>query len=78
MWAGEASGLSGKDSKSSRSKIQFSRDWLIRSRWKHFVHFLQRVMRSINVGRKRIDPLVLYKILILQQLLDLSDEEFEF
>ena len=31
-----------------------------------------------NIGRKKIDPLILFKILIIQQLLNLSDEEFEF
>ena len=31
-----------------------------------------------NVGRKRIDPLILFKMLVLQQLFNLSDEEVEF
>ncbi|MCX5943837.1 MAG: transposase [Cyanobacteria bacterium] len=34
--------------------------------------------RKSNAGRKRIDPLVLFKILVLQQLFNLSDEEIEF
>ncbi len=34
--------------------------------------------RKSNAGRKRIDPLILFKMLILQQLFNLSDEEFEF
>jgi IS5 family transposase len=34
--------------------------------------------RKINSGRKRIDPLILFKMLILQQLFNLSDEEVEF
>jgi len=31
-----------------------------------------------NAGRKRIDPLILFKMLVLQQLFNLSDEEVEF
>jgi hypothetical protein len=34
--------------------------------------------RKSNAGRKRIDPLILFKILVLQQLFNLSDVEFEF
>ena len=34
--------------------------------------------RKSNAGRKRIDPLILSKMLILQQLFNLSDEEVEF
>ena len=34
--------------------------------------------RKSNAGRKRIDPLILFKILILQHLFNLSDEEVEF
>ena len=34
--------------------------------------------RKSNAGRKRIDPLILFKMLILQQLFNLSDEEVEF
>ena len=34
--------------------------------------------RKSNAGRKRIDPLILFKMLVLQQLFNLSDEEFEF
>lgn len=34
--------------------------------------------RKSNAGRKRIDPLVLFKMLVLQQLFNLSDEELEF
>ncbi|WP_231594974.1 transposase [Synechococcus sp. CBW1107] len=34
--------------------------------------------RKTNAGRKRIDPLILFKILVLQQLFNLSDEELEF
>jgi transposase, IS5 family len=34
--------------------------------------------RKRNAGRKRIDPLILFKMLVLQQLFNLSDEEVEF
>jgi hypothetical protein len=34
--------------------------------------------RKSNAGRKQIDPLILFKMLILQQLFNLSDEELEF
>ena len=34
--------------------------------------------RKSNAGRKRIDPLILFKMLVLQQLFNLSDEELEF
>ena len=34
--------------------------------------------RKSNAGRKRIDPIILFKVLVLQQLFNLSDEELEF
>ncbi|MEX1121900.1 MAG: transposase, partial [Balneolales bacterium] len=34
--------------------------------------------RKSIAGRKRIDPLILFKMLVLQQLFNLSDEEVEF
>ena len=34
--------------------------------------------RKSNSGRKGIDPLILFKMLVLQQLFNLSDEEIEF
>ena len=34
--------------------------------------------RKSHAGRKRFDPLILFKKLILQQLFNLSDEELEF
>ena len=34
--------------------------------------------RKSNAGRKRIDPLILFKMLVLQQIFNLSDEEVEF
>jgi transposase, IS5 family len=34
--------------------------------------------RKSNAWRKGIDPLILFKMLILQQLFNISDEELEF
>ena len=34
--------------------------------------------RKSNAGRKRFDLLIFFKMLILQQLFNLSDEELEF
>ena len=34
--------------------------------------------RRSNAGCKRIDPLILFKMLIFQELFNLSDEELEF
>lgn len=34
--------------------------------------------RKSNAGRKRIDPIILFRMLVLQQLFNLSDEELEF
>ncbi len=34
--------------------------------------------RKRDAGRKRIDPLILFMMLVLQQLLNLSDEKLEF
>jgi IS5 family transposase len=34
--------------------------------------------RKSNAGHKRIDPLILFKMLVLQQLFNLSDQELEF
>jgi transposase, IS5 family len=39
---------------------------------------LQPQTRKSNAGRKPIDPLILFKLLILQQLYNLSDEELEY
>jgi len=49
--------------------------------WDLFQPLLERGYtqeRKSNAGRKRIDPLILFKMLILQQLFNLSDEELEF
>ena len=34
--------------------------------------------RKSNAGRKRIDPLILFKMVVLQKLFNMSDEEVEF
>jgi len=34
--------------------------------------------RKSHAGRKRIDPLILFKMLVLQQLFNLSDQKLEF
>jgi transposase, IS5 family len=39
---------------------------------------LQPQARKSNAGRKPIDPLILFKLLIVQQLYNLSDEELEY
>ena len=49
--------------------------------WESFRQLLERGYtqeRKSNAGRKRIDPLILFKMLVLQQLFNLSDEELEF
>jgi IS5 family transposase len=50
-------------------------------RWESFRPLLEMGYtqeRKSNAGRKRIDPLILFKMLVLQQLFNLSDEELEF
>ena len=49
--------------------------------WESFSPLLEKGYaqdRKSNAGRKRIDPLILFKMLILQQLFNLSDEEVDF
>lgn len=49
--------------------------------WRAFNPLLEQAYerdRKSNAGRKRIEPLVLFKMLILQQLFNLSDAELEF
>lgn len=49
--------------------------------WESFRSLLEKGYseeRKSNAGRKRIDPLILFKMLVLQQLFNLSDEELEF
>ena len=49
--------------------------------WEAFRSLLEKGYcqeRKSNAGRKRIDPLILFKMLVLQQLFNLSDEQVEF
>ena len=49
--------------------------------WESFRPFLEKVYaheRKRNAGRKRIDSLILFKMMILPQLFKLSDEELKF
>jgi len=49
--------------------------------WKTFLPLLEggySKERKSNAGRKRIDPLILFKLLVLQQLFNLNDDELEF
>ena len=49
--------------------------------WEAFIPLLEQdyeIERKSRAGRKRIDPLILFKMLILQQLFNLSDSELEF
>ena len=49
--------------------------------WESFRPLLEQayeIDRKSPAGRKRIDPLILFKMLILQQLFNLSDSELEF
>ena len=49
--------------------------------WESFLKTLEMSYiqeRKWNAGRKRMDPLILFKMLVLQQLFNLNDEELEF
>ena len=49
--------------------------------WEAFRLLLEQayeIDRKSPAGRKRIDPLIIFKMLILQQLFNLSDPELEF
>ena len=49
--------------------------------WESFRPLLDQgyeLERKSNAGRKRIDPLILFKMLVLQPLFNISDEELEF
>ena len=56
--------------------------WLSESiPWEAFRSLLEKGYskeRKSNSGRKRNDPLILFKMLVLQQFFNLSDEEVEF
>jgi hypothetical protein len=59
-----------------QEKKQFSGDWLADSiPWESVRSLLERGCkqeRKSTAGGKRIDPLILFKILVLQQLFNLS------
>ena len=49
--------------------------------WSDFRHLLPKIHdkpRKTNAGRKPIDVIVMFKILVLQQLYNISDEELEY
>ena len=49
--------------------------------WEAFCPLLEKCYsqeRKSNAGRKRINPLILFKMLVHQQLFNLSDKEVEF
>jgi len=49
--------------------------------WESFRPLLEKGYsqeRKSNAGRKRTDPLILFKMLVLQHLFNLSDEAIEF
>ena len=48
--------------------------------WDTFLPLLDRgysLERKTNAEKKRIDPLILFKMLVLQQLFNLNDEKLE-
>jgi IS5 family transposase len=81
LWVREASGTNSKESQSSRIKnpvLKSLADSIPRESFrplldKGYVH-----ERKSNAGRKRIDPLILFKMLVLQKLFNLRHEELEF
>jgi transposase, IS5 family len=71
--------------KKRREKLESRKDWLSEINriisWDMFRSILERLPkaeRKSNAGRKPIDVLLLFKLLILQQLYNLSDEELEY
>lgn len=63
------------DEKDSLLKLNQLVDWNI---FRATIEAARRKSRKSNAGRKPYDALVMFKCLILQQLYNLSDEEFEF
>jgi len=47
-------------------------------KWKIFINKLLKTERKSNGGRKPIDVILMFKMLIIQQLYNLSDEELEY
>jgi transposase, IS5 family len=71
--------------KKRREKLESRKDWLNEINrlipWDLFrscLEQLPRPERKSKAGRKAIDELVLFKLLIIQQLYNLSDEELEY
>lgn len=71
--------------KKRREKLEARKDWLNELNqlieWEVFRKCLEQLPkpeRKSNAGRKPIDVLLLFKLLILQQLYNLSDEELEY
>jgi len=76
--------VSGTNNKESQSSKRRSRFWHVlqnRLLWESFRLLLDKgysQQRKSNAGRKRINPLILFKMLVLQQLFNLSYDEIEF
>jgi transposase, IS5 family len=71
--------------KKRQAKLESRKDWLSEINriipWDMFRSILERLPkaeRKSNAGRKPIDVLLLFKLLVLQQLYNLSDEELEY
>ena len=71
--------------KKRREQLEARKDWLNELNelmdWEVFRSCLEQLPkpeRKSNAGRKPIDMLLLFKLLILQQLYNLSDEELEY
>ena len=46
--------------------------------WSMFRRVLKKIERKSNAGRKPYDPVLMFKILVLQSLYNLSDEQAEY
>jgi transposase, IS5 family len=71
--------------KKRREQLEARKDWLSEINrvipWDMFGRILEQLPkaeRKSKAGRKPIEPLLLFKLLILQQLYNLSDEELEY
>lgn len=73
------------DLEERQSKLNQKKDLLVRLNaimpWETFRPLLEQVRdkpRKSNAGRKPIDVIVMFKLLVLQQLYNISDEELEY
>lgn len=73
------------DWKERQEKLNQKKDLLVRLNeivpWESFRPTLERIHdkpRKSNAGRKAIDVVVMFKLLVLQQLYNISDEELEY